>query len=95
MAKTKKKEDLMPEERLQAALVSDWEQPYKVPGNWCWTNIDSINQYSGSSIDPIKQSDTTFELYSVPSSAEDYPEIIMGSEIGSTKQSVIKNDVLL
>ncbi len=24
------------EERLQAALVPDWEQPYKVPENWCW-----------------------------------------------------------
>lgn len=36
MAKTKKKETLMPEERLQAALVPDWEQPYKVPENWCW-----------------------------------------------------------
>ena len=36
MAKAKKKENLTPEERLQAALVPDWEQPYKVPENWCW-----------------------------------------------------------
>ena len=36
MAKAKKKEALTPEERLQAALVPDWEQPYKVPQNWCW-----------------------------------------------------------
>lgn len=27
MAKAKKKETLTPEERLQAALVPDWEQP--------------------------------------------------------------------
>ena len=27
------------EERLDAALVPDWEQPYKVPANWCWTYI--------------------------------------------------------
>lgn len=33
----KKKEDLTPEERLQAALVLESEQPYKVPENWCWT----------------------------------------------------------
>lgn len=39
MAKDKKKENLTPEERLQAALVPDWEQPYKVPENWCWTYI--------------------------------------------------------
>ena len=39
MAKDKKKENLTPEERLQAALVPDWEQPYKVPENWCWTYL--------------------------------------------------------
>ena len=36
MAKGKKKENLTPEERLQAALVPDSERPYKVPENWCW-----------------------------------------------------------
>lgn len=41
MAKAKKKESLSPEERLQAALVPECEQPYKVPGNWCWTYIKS------------------------------------------------------
>lgn len=39
MARGKKKETLTPEERLQAALVPESEQPYKVPGNWCWTYI--------------------------------------------------------
>lgn len=39
MAKAKKKENVTPEERLQAALVSDWEQPYKLPDNWCWTYL--------------------------------------------------------
>lgn len=33
MAKGKKKENLTPEERLQAALVPDSERPYKVPEN--------------------------------------------------------------
>lgn len=42
MAKVKKKENLTPEERVQAALVPDWEQPYKVPENWCWTRIANI-----------------------------------------------------
>lgn len=71
------------------------EQPFSVPENWFWTDVDSINQYSGSPVDPMKQPDTVFELYSVPSSADDYPEILAGSEIGSSKQSVIKNDILL
>ena len=95
MAQKKKSATLTPEERLQAALVPDWEQPYKVPENWCWTRIESINQFSGKSVDPTKRPTDDFELYSVPSSAADYPEIILGSEIGSTKQSVQKNDVLL
>lgn len=36
MAREKKKETLTPEERLQAALVPESEQPYPVPENWCW-----------------------------------------------------------
>ena len=44
MAKDKKKENLTPEERLQAALVPDWEQPYKVPENWCWTYLKPISK---------------------------------------------------
>ena len=44
MARGKKKENLTPEERLQAALVPDWEQPYKVPENWCWTRISNVTQ---------------------------------------------------
>ena len=44
MAKGKKKENLTPEERLQAALVPDWEQPYKVPKNWCWTYLKPISK---------------------------------------------------
>lgn len=42
MAKVKKKENLTPEERLQVALVPENEQPYKVPGNWCWVKFGAI-----------------------------------------------------
>lgn len=48
MARGKKKETLTPEERLQVALVPEGEQPYKVPGNWCWVRLKaSINLYNG------------------------------------------------
>ena len=48
MARGKKKETLTPEERLQAALVPESEQPYKVPVNWCWVRLKaSINLYNG------------------------------------------------
>lgn len=45
MAREKKKETLTLEERLQAALVPDWEQPYKLPENWCWTRMQEIAQW--------------------------------------------------
>lgn len=44
MAKGKKKESLTPEERLQATLVPESEQPYKVPGNWRWTFLKPISK---------------------------------------------------
>lgn len=42
MARAKKEAALTPEERLQAALVPDWEWPYKLPENWCWTTVGTI-----------------------------------------------------
>ena len=44
MAKENKKATLSMEERLNAALVPDWEQPYKVPANWCWTTVNSVSE---------------------------------------------------
>ena len=45
MARAKKEASLTPEERLQAALVPDWEWPYKLPENWCWTRMQEIAQW--------------------------------------------------
>jgi type I restriction enzyme S subunit len=94
MAKGKQQE-LTLEEKLKQALVPEDEQPYKVPGNWVWTYLGNINHYVGNSLDPLKSPDDNFELYSVPSWSNDYPEIISGADIGSTKQVVEKDDVLL
>lgn len=91
----KKKAALTPEEKLQQVLVPENEQPYKVPDNWCWVRLGEINKYNSTNVDPSNQQETLFELYSVPSSANDYPEILLGGDIGSTKQKVEKNDVLL
>lgn len=44
MARGRKKENLTPEERLQAALVPESEQPYKVPRNWCWVRLGQLYQ---------------------------------------------------
>ena len=77
------------------SYIPEEKQPFPLPDNWCWVSVDCINQYTSVSIDPSKQPETVFELYSVPSSADNYPEIISGKEIGSTKQVVEKGDVLL
>lgn len=43
MAREKKKESaLTPEEKLAQALIPDWEQPYKVPKNWCWVRFGQL-----------------------------------------------------
>ena len=47
MARAKKEAVLTPEERLQAALVPDWEWPYKLPENWCWTRLGSVSTIVG------------------------------------------------
>lgn len=91
----KKKQDLSPEERLAAALVPEEEWPYTLPDGWNWVRIGALNDYKSSSITPSTNPDDTFELYSVPSIVNDYPEITKGMDIGSTKQLVEKDDVLL
>ena len=49
MAQEKKSATLTPEEHLQAALVPDWEQPYKVPENWCWVKlVESFSNHTDS-----------------------------------------------
>lgn len=47
------------------------------------------------SVDPAKFVDETFELYSIPAFDSCRPEVVTGGEIGSTKQLVRPQDVLL
>ena len=51
--------------------------------------------YNSKNVDPAKQKENTFELYSVPIFPTNTPEIIKGEKIGSAKQSVENGDVLL
>ena len=63
----KKKETLTPEERLQAALVPESEQPYKVPENWCWTKIGGILRLqAGKNISASKISKSRSQEASFP-----------------------------
>lgn len=60
-----------------------------------YTKIKNINEYKSKSINPMKTPDTVFEMYSVPTYGTGHPEYLSGSEIGSNKVEVQKNDVLL
>jgi type I restriction enzyme S subunit len=95
MAKKSNNANLSIEEMLEQAKIASGNEPYKIPKNWCWVCLESINQYVSRSVNPLSEQNKLFELYSVPSSQDNYPEIIRGGDIGSTKQSVEKDDVLL
>lgn len=71
------------------------EQPYPLPKGWKWVRLGDCNCYAGKNINPDSFPEKMFELYSVPSSMDDYPEILSGDEIGSAKQTVEPDDVLL
>lgn len=47
----KKSDTISFEEKLQTAIISDWEQPYQVPKNWVWTRLGYVsNLFTGNSI---------------------------------------------
>lgn len=49
----------------------------------------------GGSVNPLQFPDEEFDLYSIPAFDAGRPEIALGIEIGSTKQIIQPNDVLL
>jgi len=55
---------------------------------------DLVASKSGS-VDPTKFPDELFDLYSIPAFDKGHPEVRAGKEIGSVKQIVQSNDVLL
>ena len=57
--------------------------------------VADINQYTGSSINPLEHPEQLYELYSVPSFETGHPEIVKGKDIGSTKITVEEGDVLV
>ncbi len=66
-----------------------------LPGGWASTTLGEVQWDKSAAIIPNKMPDTRFELYSVPSFDSDHPEIVLGQEIGSNKQIVNEDTVLL
>lgn len=66
-----------------------------LPDTWTKVSLEEINFKRSETIDPSKEPYASFELYSVPSFDYRQPEEIYGKEIGSTKQIVNVDDVLI
>lgn len=100
MARGKKKESaLTPEEKLAQALVSEDEQPYKVPGNWCWVRLGSLGYTNiGLTYKPADISPTgTIVLRSsnIQNGQIDYSDIVsVEMDIPENKMSK-KGDILI
>lgn len=90
MAKAKKKETLTPEERLQAVLVPDWEQPYKVPENWCWIHL--LDSFEESAVELVKEVvEKSVEINNKPKTKRTViPEEIKSALSSSNEEEIIR-----
>ena len=70
MAKKTKDSNLSIEERLEQALIPNWDEPYKLPPNWCWINLKSVLRHQSGNSKLIKgklspkKSDGLYDAYS-------------------------------
>jgi len=67
----------------------------ELPAGWAGVSFGQINFQLSSTVDPSDFPETEFELYSVPQFPVGKPEIQAGNNIGSTKQVVQLDDVLV
>ncbi|CCG40421.1 restriction endonuclease subunit S [Magnetospirillum molischianum] len=64
-------------------------------GKWPRIALGEIAVKRRGSVDPQKYPDETFELYSIPAYDAGQPEIVRGVEIGSSKQLLEPDDVVI
>lgn len=67
----------------------------ELPCGWSIASFSQANMFIPEIVEPSNFLDEVFELYSVPNFEVGVPEIIIGKEIGSSKQSLCENDVLV
>lgn len=66
-----------------------------LPSNWTEAAVEEINCHESRNVTPSEFPEENFELYSVPAFPTDQPEHALGKDIGSSKQLVEPDDVLL
>ncbi len=57
MAKKTKDSNLSIEERLEQALIPNWDEPYNLPENWCWTRLETIAKWGSGGTPSRKNPD--------------------------------------
>ncbi len=67
----------------------------KLPAGWAWSTLGVLQPGRSATVNPSRQPDTEFELYSVPSFEIGAPEIVLGKNVGSTKQHVLPGTTLV
>ena len=60
-----------------------------------WVELSELMVSKAGSVDPRKFADEKFELFSIPAFDRGFSELALGSEIGSSKQVVRPDDVML
>ncbi|MCS5696953.1 restriction endonuclease subunit S [Desulfofundulus thermocisternus] len=66
-----------------------------VPSGWVKTTLGEVYFNKSTGVVPSRTPNKLFELYSVPSFSSGYPEIVLGQNIGSNKQTVCPGAVLV
>lgn len=66
-----------------------------LPHGWSETTLGVIHVDRSTSIDPSKHPREAFELYSIPAYPAGRPEVVTGSEVGSTKKSLDPGTVVV
>jgi type I restriction enzyme S subunit len=64
-------------------------------GEWKTIALGELMPERGESVDPANHPDEVFNLYSIPAFDSRKPEVLRGAEIGSTKQLVEADDVMI
>lgn len=101
MAKKKQIELLTIEEKLQNALVSKEEQPYKIPNNWCWTYFKDIfyieNGYAFKKIDYKKEGIPLVRISNIENGIVNINECIYVNKLEKNEEKYVieKGDLLI
>jgi type I restriction enzyme S subunit len=76
-------------------MTNDTNGRHDLPEGWVWTTLGTIRLDRSRAINPSKSPEQEFELYSVPAYDSKKPEFVHGRDVGSNKQIVETDTVLL